>query len=244
MSEFTPRSSVLHAELQRACAEKAKSIPCDGLILDLEDAVAPDAKPAAREAACAAAASGEYGRPMPSRSASTGSAPSGTTPTSRPRRRPGPPLSSSRRWAAPTMVRGLVDALERHGAPDHDALGDDRDPGAILDALAIARASQRLSTFVMGTNDLVRSCTPSTSRARPILPAAHRPASPWRAAGIAILDGVYNDVKGHRRLPGGVPPGHARWASTAGIADPPGRVEGAPAGVRPVGGRRSRTRAG
>ena len=37
--------------------EKAKSIACDGLILDLEDAVAPDAKPAAREAACAAAAS-------------------------------------------------------------------------------------------------------------------------------------------------------------------------------------------
>jgi citrate lyase subunit beta/citryl-CoA lyase len=42
--------------------EKAKSIPCDGLILDLEDAVAPDAKPAARDAACAAARSGEYGR--------------------------------------------------------------------------------------------------------------------------------------------------------------------------------------
>ena len=35
--------------------EKAKTIPCDGLILDLEDAVAPDAKPAARDAACAAA---------------------------------------------------------------------------------------------------------------------------------------------------------------------------------------------
>ena len=42
--------------------EKAKTIPCDALILDLEDAVAPDAKPAARDAACAAAASGEYGR--------------------------------------------------------------------------------------------------------------------------------------------------------------------------------------
>ena len=42
--------------------EKAKTIPCDGLILDLEDSVAPDAKPAAREAVCAAASSGEYGR--------------------------------------------------------------------------------------------------------------------------------------------------------------------------------------
>ncbi len=59
---FRPRRSVLYmpAANERAL-EKAKSIPCDGLILDLEDAVAPDAKPAARDAACAAAASGEYG---------------------------------------------------------------------------------------------------------------------------------------------------------------------------------------
>ena len=41
--------------------EKAKSIACDGLIFDLEDAVAPDAKVSARASACAAAASGEYG---------------------------------------------------------------------------------------------------------------------------------------------------------------------------------------
>ena len=42
--------------------EKAKTIPADAIIFDLEDAVAPDAKPAARDQACAAAASGEYGR--------------------------------------------------------------------------------------------------------------------------------------------------------------------------------------
>ena len=42
--------------------EKALGAGADALILDLEDAVAPDAKPAAREAACSAAASGEYGR--------------------------------------------------------------------------------------------------------------------------------------------------------------------------------------
>src|SRR6478672_11954605 len=60
---FRPRRSVLYmpASNERAL-EKAKSIPCDGLILDLEDAVAPDAKPAAREAACAAVRSGAYGK--------------------------------------------------------------------------------------------------------------------------------------------------------------------------------------
>ena len=52
---FTPLRSVLYmpGSNERAL-EKAKSIACDGLILDLEDAVAPDAKPAARDAACAA----------------------------------------------------------------------------------------------------------------------------------------------------------------------------------------------
>ncbi|MFA6574895.1 MAG: aldolase/citrate lyase family protein, partial [Nocardioides sp.] len=60
---FTPLRSVLYMPSSNERAlEKAKSIACDGLILDLEDAVAPDAKPAAREAACAAAASGDYGR--------------------------------------------------------------------------------------------------------------------------------------------------------------------------------------
>src|SRR3546814_2918453 len=42
--------------------EKAKTLPIDGVIFDLEDAVAPDAKPDAREAASAAAASGDYGK--------------------------------------------------------------------------------------------------------------------------------------------------------------------------------------
>jgi len=63
MTELTPLRSVLYMPSSNERAlEKAKSIACDGLILDLEDAVAPDAKPAAREAAAAAAASGEYGR--------------------------------------------------------------------------------------------------------------------------------------------------------------------------------------
>ena len=55
--DFTPLRSVLYMPSSNERAlEKARTIPCDGLILDLEDAVAPDAKAAAREAACAAVA--------------------------------------------------------------------------------------------------------------------------------------------------------------------------------------------
>ena len=63
-STFRPRRSVLYMpSVQRAGAgEGQDDRRSTALILDLEDAVAPDAKPAAREAACAAAASGEYGR--------------------------------------------------------------------------------------------------------------------------------------------------------------------------------------
>ena len=62
MSTYRPRRSVLYmpAANQRAL-EKAKDIPADALIFDLEDAVAPDAKELAREQACNAAASSDYG---------------------------------------------------------------------------------------------------------------------------------------------------------------------------------------
>ena len=60
---FRPRRSVLYMPSSNAKAlEKAKTLPVDGIIFDLEDAVAPDAKEAARDAACATVRSGAYGR--------------------------------------------------------------------------------------------------------------------------------------------------------------------------------------
>ncbi len=61
--ELRPRRSVLYMPSSNERAlEKAKGIPCDGLILDLEDAVAPDAKEQARDRVTAAAASGAAAR--------------------------------------------------------------------------------------------------------------------------------------------------------------------------------------
>jgi citrate lyase subunit beta / citryl-CoA lyase len=57
-----PRRSVLYMPgANERALEKAKALPADALILDLEDAVAPDAKAEARDRVCSAAASGEYG---------------------------------------------------------------------------------------------------------------------------------------------------------------------------------------
>ena len=61
--DVRPRRSVLYMPGSNVRAlEKAKSIPADALILDLEDAVAPDAKIEAREKVCAAVRSGGYGK--------------------------------------------------------------------------------------------------------------------------------------------------------------------------------------
>ena len=59
---YRPRRSVLYMPAANARAlAKARTIDCDAIILDLEDAVAPTAKPAARETACEAVRSGRYG---------------------------------------------------------------------------------------------------------------------------------------------------------------------------------------
>jgi citrate lyase subunit beta / citryl-CoA lyase len=194
---FTPLRSVLYMPSSNERAlEKAKSIPCDGLILDLEDAVAPDAKAAARDAACAAAASGEYGRrTLTIRVNGIGTEWHGDD--VRAAAKAGPDAVVVPKVNSAAEVRGLVEALERAGAPDHTTLwAMVETPVAILDVLAIARASERLGAFVLGTNDLVKELYAEHVPGRaPILPSLHQALLAGRAAGIAVLDGVYNNVK-------------------------------------------------
>jgi citrate lyase subunit beta/citryl-CoA lyase len=193
---FTPLRSVLYMPSSNERAlDKAKTIPCDGLILDLEDAVAPDAKPGAREAACAAVASGEYGRrTVTIRVNSIGTEWHDDDLAAAAKSGPAAVVVPKVNSAA--EVGQLVDALERAGAPDHTLLwAMVETPVAVLGALEIARASERLSAFVLGTNDLVKELYAEHVPGRaPILPSLHHALLAGRAAGIAVLDGVYNDV--------------------------------------------------
>ena len=176
--------------------EKAKTIACDGLILDLEDAVAPDAKPAARDAACAAVKSGEYGRREltirvngvdtewhdEDLAAACAAGPDAIVV---------PKVNSA------DAVRSLVAAMERHGAPEHTTLwAMVETPIAMLHAYEIASASDRLSVLVMGTNDLAKELYAEHVPGRqPLLTGLGLALLAARATGKAILDGVYNDVK-------------------------------------------------
>jgi citrate lyase subunit beta/citryl-CoA lyase len=194
---FKPRRSVLYMPSSNERAlEKAKSIACDALILDLEDAVAPDAKPGARLNAVAAVRSGEYGnRELTIRVNSIGTAwhdeDIAAAAQAGPQGIVVPKVNSAEE------VRTLVAAIEAAGAPEHTRLwAMVETPEAIFNVREIATASPRLAVLVMGTNDLVKETYAEHVPGRaPLLTALSLSLLAARAAGIAILDGVYNDVK-------------------------------------------------
>jgi citrate lyase subunit beta/citryl-CoA lyase len=194
---FTPLRSVLYMPSSNERAlEKAKTIPCDALILDLEDAVAPDAKPAARDSAAAAVASGEYGRRTVTirvNGIGTEWHEADLTAASQ----AGPAAIVVPKVESAEQVLQLVDMMERAGAPEHTRLwAMVETPQAIFDAREIAAASPRLQALVLGTNDLVKELYAEHVPGRaPIVPSLHTVLLAGRAAGVAVIDGVYNDVK-------------------------------------------------
>jgi citrate lyase subunit beta/citryl-CoA lyase len=195
-----PRRSVLYMPGSNVRAlEKAKTLPVDGVIVDLEDSVAPEAKETARkQAADAVKAGGFGGREVFIRVNGVDSPWHADD------------LSAAARAAPDVILVPKVsspDTLELIGRRLLD-MGTDRKtrvwamietPLAIFNILSIgaeARDSEtRLSGFVMGTNDLAKD-----TRAR--LVPGRAPMLPWlsmcvaaaRVHGIDILDGVYNDI--------------------------------------------------
>ena len=194
---FRPRRSVLYmpASNERAL-EKATSIPCDGLILDLEDAVAPEAKAAARHSACAAAASGEYGaREVTIRV--NGADTSWHRDDLAAACAAGPDAIVVPKVSSADAVLAIVDAMAGYDAPDRTKLwAMVETPAAMLHAEEIAAASERLTVLVMGTNDLAKELYAAHVPGRhPLLPGLGLALLAARATGKAILDGVYNDVQ-------------------------------------------------
>jgi citrate lyase subunit beta/citryl-CoA lyase len=194
--DLVPRRSVLYMPgANERALEKARDLPADCLILDLEDAVAPDAKEQARARVCAAAASGDYGhREVTIRANGIGTrwhdedlaaiATSGADAVVIPK------------VDTAADVRQVVARLEASGAPDDlQVWAMIETPTAILHAHEIATASDRLTAFVLGTNDLVKELQAEFVPGRqPLLHALSQAVLAGRAAGIVVLDGVFNDL--------------------------------------------------
>jgi len=195
-ASLRPRRSVLYMPgANERALDKAKGLPADALILDLEDAVAPDAKAEARERVCAAAASGEYGRREIAIRAN-GLDTEWHADDVAAIAAAGPDAIVVPKIGSVEDVRAIEAALERHGAPDRTAIwAMVETPIAMLHAEEIASCSERLAVLVMGTNDLAKELRASHVPGRqPLLTGLGLCLLAARAAGKVILDGVYNDI--------------------------------------------------
>ncbi len=194
-----PRRSVLYMPGSNPRAlEKARELPADVLILDLEDAVAPEAKLQAREAVVKAIQQGFGDREVLVRINGLDTRwwveDIDAAASARPDAVLVPKVSS------PRQLQDLAARLVDMGTDPHVRVWAMMEtPLAMLNVRDIAAAAldseTRLAGFVMGTNDLAKD-----TRAR--LVPGRAPMLPWlmnclaaaRAYGLDILDGVYNDI--------------------------------------------------
>ena len=162
-----PRRSVLYMPGSNARAlEKAKSLPADALILDLEDAVAREAKETARQQVCDAVRAGGYGgRELVIRinglDTPWGQADLAAAAAAAPDAVLVPKVESV------DDVREIERALDRAGSTGAMAIWCMLEtPRGVLDASAIACASPRVGVLVMGTSDLTKDLRARHTRDR------------------------------------------------------------------------------
>lgn len=192
-----PRRSALYmpASNPRALA-KARSLPADVIILDLEDAVAPDAKTSAREAAIAAAAEGGFGSRELAIRINALDTPWGRDDLAA--------VASANidavlvpKVSCPADIAACSAALVQ--APSRLKLWAMIETCAVvpqMGAVAALARSTRLSLFVMGVNDLAKEMRARLTPERtPFLPILTLAVAAARAHGIAILDGVCNEFR-------------------------------------------------
>src|SRR6266536_3265532 len=195
-----PRRSVLYMPGSNARAiEKARTLPADAVILDLEDSVAPEAKAAARQQVMDAVAAGPFGRRevivringldtqwwLDDLNAVAKAKPDAVLV---------PKVSSPNNLQ--DVAERLVDISADHKMRVWAMM---ETPLAMLNARDIAAAAKdvetRLAAFVMGTNDLAKETRARITPGRaPMLPWLMSCVAAARAYGIDILDGVYNDL--------------------------------------------------
>ncbi len=193
---YRPRRSVLYmpAANERAL-EKAKNLEADALIFDLEDAVSPENKELARDQACAAASSSEYGHRELTIRCNGLDTPWGTD-----------DVLAAAAAAPAAVVIPKVDGpdyldrvsalLDKGGAPASTRIwAMVETPSGILKVDQIA-GHERIAVMVMGTNDMAKELRATITPDRhALLPYLAKCLLSARAADIGILDGVYNDIK-------------------------------------------------
>ena len=195
--DLRPRRSVLYLPGSNIRAlDKARTLPCDAVVLDLEDSVAPEAKEGARDQVVAALAAGGFGRREVVVRVNALTTPWG-----------GADLEALVRVAPDAvLVPKITDAgdLARYDQRLTEAPGPTRLWAMIetcrclfhLDAIAGLASGTRLTALVVGGNDLAKEmrAEPGHDRA-PLLPALALSVAAARAHGLTALDGVFNALE-------------------------------------------------
>lgn len=197
MAFIQPRRSVLYMPGSNARAiEKARSLPADALILDLEDAVAPGAKELARKQVCDAVKAGGFGKReivirVNGLWTEWGEEDLSAAIAAKPNAVLVPKVSSA------ADLQAIEERFAGHDTERQTVIWAMMEtPLAILNAGQIAAAGGRLRCFVMGTNDLIKEFRGVHTPDRANLSAALGiSVAAARAFGLAILDGVYNDIQ-------------------------------------------------
>jgi citrate lyase subunit beta/citryl-CoA lyase len=191
-----PRRSVLYVPGSNARAlEKARTLPVDALILDLEDAVAPAAKEEARRTLGAALAGVGFGHREVAVRVNGPATPWGAEDLAF-AARCGADAVVLPKVESPDEVHAAERALAAAGAPADLALWClVETPRGVLAAPRIAAASPRLAALVMGTSDLVKDLHARHTPARTeVLYALGAVLVAARAHGLVALDGVHLDL--------------------------------------------------
>ncbi len=191
-----PRRSVLYMPGSNARAlEKGRTLAADGLILDLEDAVAPDAKETARDQIRSAIKEGGFGKRelivrVNTIDTSWGHDDLVTAATM------GADAILLPKVESAGTVHQAEEILDTAGAPDSLAVWCMMEtPLGMLHAEEVSEASPRVCALVMGTSDLAKDLQCAHTRDRlPFITSLGLCMLAARAAGIAILDGVHLDL--------------------------------------------------
>ncbi|MFY8209115.1 MAG: HpcH/HpaI aldolase/citrate lyase family protein [Caulobacter sp.] len=192
-----PRRSALYMPASNAKAvEKARTLDADVIILDLEDAVAPEMKPAAREAAVAAVKAGGFGAREVVIRVNGIDTPWGAEDLA----------AAAEAGPDAVLVPKVNDAddvrlYDQHltAAPPSTRLWTMIETGKAafhLWEIAEARHGTRLSAWVMGVNDFAKEMRARQTPDRaPFLPLLTLSVAAARAHGLTVLDGVHNDIE-------------------------------------------------
>ena len=191
-----PRRSVLYmpASNERAM-EKARTLGCDAIIFDLEDAVAASAKSAAREHVQRMIGEGGYGYRELIVRVNGLDTPWGLDDLAAVARLPVQALLFPKMESVKQVVE-IERQLADLGAQSMPLWLMIETPGAVLDIREVALSSERIECLVMGTSDLVKELRAQHSESRQNLAyALQRCVLVARSVGVDILDGVHLDFR-------------------------------------------------